>query len=445
LSGLIDEKRPPLATEMDSALAIPVRCFRWRVGRMRFGRQDSKASMTKSHILVVAGDASLRAILARWLMAAGYLVELAESAKRAREVVESNGIALVVVAPDGLGGDGLHLARELGGQVEHVMVIEEEAGRTSTARKSQDDGRIPRPLDEQLVLARIKSALATPPIKGPTPDPELLRFEGYTLDAAGRNCVDASGREVSLTRAEFSMLLALARQPGRVLSRDELSLAVTGRVAEADDRSVDVLMSRLRRKIEPDPKTPRIIVTLPGEGYKFTVRPQVIVAAHPVTASPSFPVVAISEAKPAPGHLVAIQDDKPQAQEIAETKALSTMSLRVPQTVLAVVLVAAGLAGLLAWSFRPAVPPGAPSPTAASLPARPQPVVSEEARRTIIFKRMVATMKKDDRFDWRTVERLAIDAGVDEAEAHEILAEHPDEVTIGKSREGKLIARLPKQ
>jgi hypothetical protein len=69
------------------------------------------------------------------------------------------------------------------------------------------------------------------------------------------------------------------------------------------------------------------------------------------------------------------------------------------------------------------------------------PGASEDARRATVYKRMVADMQ-GDRFDWRTVERLAIDAGVNEAEAHEILAEHPGEVLLGKSREGKLIARL---
>jgi DNA-binding response OmpR family regulator len=409
---------------------------------MRFGRQDLNASMAKSRILVVAGDASLRATLARWLMSAGYAVELAESAKRAREAVESIGIALAIVTPDGLDADGLDLARELGGHVAHVMIIEEEADGASTAAKIHNEARIARPLSEPVVLARIKSALEAPPIKEPRVGSELLRFEGYILDAAGRTCVDARGQEVLLTRAEFSMLLALVRQPGRVLSRDELSQAVTGRVAEPDDRSVDVLMSRLRRKIEPDPKTPRIIVTLSGEGYKFTARPEVIV---PVTASPSFSAAAIPEPEPMPGQEAAIYDMSRQGKEMAENKARIITIRRVPQVALAIVLLAAALGGWLAWSHRSALPPSdAPTSPASSPRTQPQPGMSEEARRATIFKRMVATMKQDDRFDWRTVERLAIEAGVNEAEAHEILAEHPGEVLIGKSRDGKLIARLPK-
>ena len=75
--------------------------------------------------------------------------------------------------------------------------------------------------------------------------------------------------EVPLTHAEFALLVVLARHPGRVLSRDQLLDAALGRRAEPYDRSIDVLVGRLRRKIEPDPKVPRFIVTMVGEGYKF--------------------------------------------------------------------------------------------------------------------------------------------------------------------------------
>jgi DNA-binding winged helix-turn-helix (wHTH) protein len=105
--------------------------------------------------------------------------------------------------------------------------------------------------------------------------PELLRFAGYTLDAIGRSCLDASGRVVTLTRAELTLLLSLARRPGRAVSRDELTRAVAGRAAEHGDRSVDVLISRLRRKIEANPKLPRIILTAQGVGYTLAAKPQI--------------------------------------------------------------------------------------------------------------------------------------------------------------------------
>jgi DNA-binding response OmpR family regulator len=384
---------------------------------------DQHARMTKQHILIVADDAALRANLARWLIAAGYAVDLAESPKHAREVVANNGIALALVVPDRLGAAGAELAGELAGRVAHVIVLEEQAGGPADA-----------PLSQQVVLARIKSAFDVVPIGEARSAQQPVRFEGYTLDPGGRTCVDADGREVALTRAEFSLLLALARQPGQVLSRDALTRVVAGRGAEPDDRSVDVLMSRVRRKIEADPKTPRIIVTVPGEGYKFAAKPQAVVAP---AFAPSLAAAPVPPAREAVLKDAAASDAKVPAALFDRRR----WSAALPVGLVLVVAVI----GWEAWSNRAAVrPAGEPTPTTVAPEPRPpsrQPGTSVEGRRATVFNRMVAAMQ-DDRFNWRTVDRLAIEAGVDEAEAHEILAEHPGEVVLGKSRDGKLIARL---
>jgi len=102
--------------------------------------------------------------------------------------------------------------------------------------------------------------------------PEKLCFASFTLDVAGHTLVAAAGQEVPLTRSEFALLVALTRVAGRALSRDHLLAGVTGRRAEPFDRNIDVLVGRLRRKIEADPRTPRLIVTVPGVGYKFAAR-----------------------------------------------------------------------------------------------------------------------------------------------------------------------------
>jgi DNA-binding response OmpR family regulator len=95
-----------------------------------------------------------------------------------------------------------------------------------------------------------------------TESPSVLCFEGGRLDLAGQTFVDARGREFPLTRSEYTLLAAFVRNPHRVLSRDQLRRAIVGRGAEPYDRSVDVLVGRLRRKIEPNPKTPRLILTV---------------------------------------------------------------------------------------------------------------------------------------------------------------------------------------
>jgi adenylate cyclase len=109
---------------------------------------------------------------------------------------------------------------------------------------------------------------------------ECLRFAGLTLDVAGRTLLAADGREIALTRGEFMLLCAFVRSHGRVLSRDQLLDAVTGRRAEPFDRSIDVMIGRLRRKIEPDPKAPRLIVTVAGFGYKFVAPVQMVETAE---------------------------------------------------------------------------------------------------------------------------------------------------------------------
>jgi DNA-binding response OmpR family regulator len=260
----------------------------------------------KSRILVLAEDAGLRATLARWLLGAGYAVELAETSKRAREVAAGADISLALIAPDGFGGEAAELARALKDAAPLIAI---------SAASREDE-----------VLAQVSVALSTEADDEHASESQTLRFEGYTLDVAGRSFLDATGAELALTRSEFSLLLAFVRAPGRLLSRDELRHAVAGRGAEPDDRSVDVLISRLRRKIEPDPKAPRLIVTLPGEGYKFTAKPQAVLPrpdvatvalvatqpaslARPAEAAPAVPAPAMAASvapvvrAPSPGTL----------------------------------------------------------------------------------------------------------------------------------------------
>jgi DNA-binding winged helix-turn-helix (wHTH) protein len=129
-------------------------------------------------------------------------------------------------------------------------------------------------LDEQKLLDRLSPPAASPGSKGDEDVPAPVKIEDCKLDLAAHTFVDGSGREVRLTRAETALLTAFVHSPRRALSRDQLRYAVAGRGAEPHDRSVDMLVARLRRKIEPDPKTPRFILSMPGVGYKFDVRPQ---------------------------------------------------------------------------------------------------------------------------------------------------------------------------
>jgi DNA-binding response OmpR family regulator/class 3 adenylate cyclase len=224
----------------------------------------------RQRVLVVAQDVALRSALARCLMPAGYLVELAESDRRAREVLADRRMALTIVAatPDAAGAPTFDPG-EKGGK---LIIVRDRPQDLSLLTRSTPaaEGYLSLPLDEQEVLARVEAVLQ-PQAEAP-PLTEILSFEGFTVDLAGRSLRDCDGNEVPLTRAEFALLVVLARHPGRVLSRDQLLDAALGRRAEPYDRSIDVLVGRLRRKIEPDPKVPRFIVTVVGEGYKFAAQ-----------------------------------------------------------------------------------------------------------------------------------------------------------------------------
>lgn len=237
-----------------------------------------------TRILLVASDAQLRATIARWLMSAGYAVELAESLRRARDVLANVEIALAIIAPEGLNTEG-ETQSLLRGSVRHLITIGDQAhGAIEAAPPSELDVFISAPSAQQDLLGRVSAALEAVPA-APSPDePSLFQFEGYTLDASKRTLRHADRQDIVLTRAEFAILLALVRQGGRVLSRDDLSQAAVGRGAAPEDRSVNVLISRLRRKIEPVPNTPQIILTVPGGGYKLGVESQVVVSPSPPLA-----------------------------------------------------------------------------------------------------------------------------------------------------------------
>jgi TolB-like protein/DNA-binding response OmpR family regulator len=239
----------------------------------------------RQRILVIARDVTLRSTLARWLMSAGYYVELAEGEQRAREVLADNRIALTILA----GGRSGVPAFELDGSCSERIIIAEPVQHAVRPGVSAHlaHGSLAIPLDEQAVLAGVKSALQPQPDGQDrrAPESEIFSFDDFTIDLAGRSLHDCRGGEVSLTRSEFTLLVAFVRKPGRVLSRDQL-LDALGHRAEVEpyDRNIDVLVGRLRKKIEPDPKAPRFILTVVGEGYKFAAK---VLEAAPARPDPS--------------------------------------------------------------------------------------------------------------------------------------------------------------
>ena len=238
--------------------------------------------MTRRIVLIAAGDAVVRATVARVARAVGCAVELAESARRAREITASCRVDLAIIDVERLGPDSPRLIGELRDTVGRVVLVGERGAGAARYRAPlvAADATLVDVADERALAAQIAQTMA-PPVNADHEAAlsDLLGFEGRLLDVDGRVVRFADGQETPLTHAEFRALSTFLRAPGRVLSRGQLRIAVAGEEHEADERSIDMLVSRLRRKIEPDPARPRVIVTVPGAGYRCAARVQRVAAS----------------------------------------------------------------------------------------------------------------------------------------------------------------------
>src|SRR5262245_38205530 len=233
----------------------------------------------KKRVLVVAGEAGLRATIAHAGALAGCRVELAERVDRARKVAADGGAALAIVAPAGLGAQGLGLARELSETTGGLIVVAEEREAVEQLSRAIPGaaGYLCTPLTEAELVARIREVLHRQEEVDSTEagrSHQVVSFAGCVLDLAAHEFVNSSGEAVTLTRTEFALLSVLVRHPRTVLTRDRLRREVAGRGAEPYERSIDMLVARLRRKVERDARAPALIVTVPGVGYKFGVVPE---------------------------------------------------------------------------------------------------------------------------------------------------------------------------
>ncbi len=228
------------------------------------------------HLLVVDDDREIRDLVARFLGKHGYRVSVARDGQEMFRALQDSRIDLIVLDLMLPGEDGLSLTRRLRATSRTPIVMltamGEETDRIVGLEMGADD-YLPKPFGPRELLARIKAVLRRASGVGEVPSAaagKVLAFEGWELDLARRELRGPGGVLVQLSAGEFDLLVAFAEHPRRVLSRDQLLDLARGRAAAPFDRSVDVQVGRLRRKIEPDPKEPALIKTVRGGGYLFT-------------------------------------------------------------------------------------------------------------------------------------------------------------------------------
>lgn len=227
-------------------------------------------------ILVVDDDLEIRKLLARYVQEQGFRVQLASRCGEVRERIVTNQIDLIVLdvmLPD---GSGLDLCRDLRAMKSNIPIIlltalKEDIDRIIGLEIGADD-YLGKPFNPRELVARIRAVLRRGRNNRSAPDDAgRYVFEGFTADPSTRSVTDPKGEDIELTGAEFDLLVAFLDRPGRVLSRDQLLDLTRGRDGDVLDRSIDVLISRLRRKLS-DGVAAQLFKTVRNGGYQLAAK-----------------------------------------------------------------------------------------------------------------------------------------------------------------------------
>ncbi len=228
-------------------------------------------------ILLVDDDSEIRHLVSQFLTQHGYEVLLARDGNEMQAVLDKGKVDLLLLDIMLPGKNGLELCRRVREQ-SHIPVMMltamgDEADRVVGLEIGADD-YLTKPFSPRELLARVRAILRRAAFLSEQAEAKgssrVLQFSGWKLDLARRRLEAPDGMLVGLTTGEYEMLVVFAERANRVLSRDQLLDLTRGEEASPFDRSIDVQVSRLRRKIEPDPKSPSMIVTVRGGGYVFT-------------------------------------------------------------------------------------------------------------------------------------------------------------------------------
>jgi len=234
---------------------------------------------TAQHIAILDDEVDITQLLANYLQSHGYRVTQLHNGRSLMDLMPADPPALVLLDLGLPGEDGFSIARQLREHFRCGLVI--VTGRGDSVDKVVGlevgaDDYVTKPFDLRELLARIKAVLRrtvpndAPAITTPAALPASrtkFRFAGWELDTAARRLINPQSQDVVITSGEFDLLCAFAEHPGRVLSRDFLLELTRGREAAPFDRTIDVQVGRLRKKLEVDAEDPQIIKSVRGAGY----------------------------------------------------------------------------------------------------------------------------------------------------------------------------------
>lgn len=235
---------------------------------------------TTDHILVVDDDRDIRELIVDYLLKSGYRATGAANGKEMRAVLDKQAVDLVVLDIMMPGDDGLTLCRQLrSGQHKDLPILmltarHDDMDRILGLEMGADD-YVVKPFVARELLARIKAIMrrfrTLPPNLQVTEAGRIIAFGDWQLDTSARHLLDPTGTIVALSGAEYRLLRVFVDHPQRVLTHDQLLNFTQGRDAELFERSIDLLVSRVRQRLNEDARTPLYIKTVRSEGYVFSM------------------------------------------------------------------------------------------------------------------------------------------------------------------------------